>query len=56
MDHSIISVFFAVFQVDHSIIMYLIGPDGQYRAYYGRTRTEDDIEKDITKFMLGQKK
>lgn len=40
--------------VDHSIIMYLIGPDGEFVSYYGRNHSAESMAQDIASKMRGQ--
>ncbi|XP_020777357.2 LOW QUALITY PROTEIN: protein SCO1 homolog, mitochondrial [Boleophthalmus pectinirostris] len=37
--------------VDHTIIMYLVGPDGQFVEYYGKTNEEPEISSSIASHM-----
>ena len=40
-------------QVDHTIIMYLIDPEGQFVDYYGQTKTAEQVASSI---MVNQAK
>merc|ERR1711915_113553 len=37
--------------VDHSIIMYLIGPDGMFKDYYGQNKTAEEMISHISVYM-----
>eukprot|EP00656_Telonema_subtile_P050852 TRINITY_DN6696_c0_g1_i1.p1 TRINITY_DN6696_c0_g1~~TRINITY_DN6696_c0_g1_i1.p1 ORF type:complete len:158 (-),score=50.99 TRINITY_DN6696_c0_g1_i1:95-568(-) len=38
--------------VDHSIIMYLMGPDGTYKAHFGQNSSAEQATKECKKLML----
>ena len=39
--------------VDHSIIMYLLDPDGKFVAYYGKNYTAEELAEAIAKAVRG---
>lgn len=37
--------------VDHTIIMYLFDPEGNFVAYYGQNKTAEEAARDIARHM-----
>lgn len=43
-------------QVDHTIIMYLVGPDGEFKEYFGQNKRSAEISSSIASHMRKYKK
>lgn len=43
-------------QVDHTIIMYLVGPDGEFVEYFGQNKRSVEITNSIAAYMRKYKK
>ena len=41
-----------VLQVDHSIIMYLVNPKGEFVDYYGQNRTAEEMVGGVASHMI----
>lgn len=41
--------------VDHTIFMYLVGPDGKFLDYYGQQKTADEITQSLAKHIRTNK-
>ena len=41
--------------VDHSIIMYLLDPDGQFMSFYGKNYTASELAENISGKISKQK-
>ena len=50
----IITVFF-YWQVDHTIIQYLVDPSGEFAEYFGQNKTAEDIAAGVTRRMISYK-
>ncbi|NWI61884.1 SCO2 protein, partial [Calyptomena viridis] len=37
--------------VDHSVLTFLVGPDGLFRDYYGRSRTAEEVAESVRRHM-----
>jgi len=44
-----------LFQVDHTIITYLVNPAGEFVDYYGQNKTSDEIASSIALHMTKYK-
>lgn len=49
-------IIFAFHQVDHTIIMYLLNPEGEFIDYYGQNKTDEEVAGGIAAHMRKYKK
>ena len=42
--------------MDHTIIMYLVGPDGEFVEYFGQNKKSSEISGSVAAYMRKHKK